>query len=312
MAITVRRPLRGAINIIRGKSLRDKQVRAAYLFILPAILFFALHFILPVVYDLYLTVFRVSFVEAPKFAGAEFYQAVLRDKLFWSSLWRTFYLAILSVPPTMAIALILAAVLDAVGNPILKNLLRTVYFLPVVTSGVAIAFVWSWLFQPSPQYGLFNIILGRLGLPAHMWLTSISEVMPSIAIMNIWARVGFDTIIFMAGLQTIPETLYEAARLEGANRIHLFFHITLPLLNPQIVLVSVLEIINVLKSFDIPYVATDGGPINASRVIVLHIYEQAFKSNAINEATVGALILFGLIFLISILQWRLLNRPVEY
>ncbi|MCL4393661.1 MAG: sugar ABC transporter permease [Chloroflexi bacterium] len=312
MALALRSSLQGAMNIVRGKSLTDKQVRAAYLFILPAVVFFGLHFILPVLYDLYLTLFRFSFVEAPTFAGLQFYQAIARDSLFWSSLWRTFYLAVLSVPATMAIAMVLAVVLDGIGSPILKNVLRTVYFLPVVTSGVAIAFVWTWLFQPSPQFGLFNVILSRLGLPAHMWLTSVSEVMPSIAIMNLWARVGFDTIIFMAGIQGIPETYYEAARLEGANRIRLFFHITLPLLNPQVVLVSIFEIINVLKSFDIPYVATDGGPINASRVIMLHIYDKAFKSNAINEATVGALFLFGLILIVTLLQWRLLNRPVEY
>lgn len=305
-------PVRRAIDIVRGKSVTDKRIRAAYIFILPALLQFTLHLILPFIYDLYLTVFRFSFAGANEFAGTLFYQAVLRDKLFWRSLKNTFYLAVLSMPATMVVSLVLAVVLDNFVSRLAKNVFRTVYFLPVVTSGVAIAFVWRWLFEPDPRVGLFNVMLTGLGLPPRMWLTSVKEVMPSIAIMNIWARVGFDTIIFLAGLQGIPTIYYEAARIDGAGHIRSFFHITLPLLNAQIVLVAVYEIINVLKTFDVPYVATDGGPANASRVAVLHIYDKAFRWNAINEATVAALFLFVLILVITILQWRLLSRPVEY
>ena len=305
-------PVERAINIIRGKSVRDKQIRAAYLFILPAILQFSLHLVFPFIYDLYLTVFRFSFVGANEFAGTEFYQAVFRDELFWRSLKNTFYLALLSVPATMVVSLVLAVVLDSFAIRLIKNVFRTIYFLPVVTSGVAIAFVWSWLFEPHPQVGLINVMLTGLGLPPRMWLTSVKEVMPSIAIMNIWARVGFDTIIFLAGLQGIPRIYYDAARIDGAGPVRSFFNITLPLLNAQIVLVAVYEIINVLKTFDIPYVATDGGPANASRVAVLHIYDKAFRWNAINEATVAALLLFALILVITVLQWRIFSRPVEY
>lgn len=305
-------PLGSVRRWIVGRTVKDKQVRAAYLFILPALAYFGVHYIVPVLYDLYLTVFRFSYVEAPEFAGLEFYRAVFRDELFWRSMRNTFYLALLSVPAIMALSLIVAALLDGIKSRFIKNVFRTVYFLPVVTSGVAIAFVWSWLYEPSPNIGLINIVLYRLGLPTFNWLTSVQQVMPSIAIMNIWARLGFDMIIFMAGLQSIPEVYYEAARIDGASRVRSFFHITLPLLNPQIVLVAVYEVINVLKTFDIPYVATDGGPANASRVAVLHIYDQAFRFNALNEATVAALILFAIILLVTVLQWRLLNRPVEY
>jgi multiple sugar transport system permease protein len=301
-----------AVNVIRGKSVRDKQIRAAYLFILPTLIYFALHFIFPFIYDLYLTVFRFSFVGTNEFAGIEFYQAVVRDKLFWRSMRNTFYLALLSVPATMSLSLIMAVVLDSFTSRLLRNAFRTVYFLPVVTSGVAVAFVWSWLFVPHPQVGLFNIVLTGLGLPAGKWLSGVKQVMPSIAIMNIWFRLGFDMIIFLAGLQGIPAIYYEAARIDGAGHLRSFFNITLPLLNAQIVLVAVFEIINVLKTFDIPYVATDGGPANASRVAVLHIYDKAFRWNALNEATVAALILFVLILIITVLQWRLLSRPVEY
>jgi multiple sugar transport system permease protein len=299
-------------HIVRGKSIRDKQVRAAYLFILPAVVYFSLNYIIPFLYDLYLTMFKFSFTGGAEFAGLDFYRGVWKDKLFWTSLQVTFKLLLLSVPATMAISLLVAVTLEEFVGSFAKNIYRAVYFLPVVTSGVAIAFVWSWLFEPNPKVGLMNVMLGGLGLDPHLWLSSVKEVLPSIAIMNIWARVGFDMIIFLAGLQTIPHEYYEAARIDGANRLQSFFRITLPLLNPQIVLVAIYEVINVLKTFDIPYIATDGGPANASRVVVLHIYDKAFRWNEINEATVAALLLFVIILLVTIFQWRFLNRPVEY
>jgi multiple sugar transport system permease protein len=299
-------------NIVRGKSVHDKQIRTAYIFILPAVIYFGLNYIIPFFYDLYLTVFRFSYTGAFEFAGLDFYQGVLKDKLFWSSLKVTSMLGVLSVPATMLLSLLVAVILEEFVGSFAKNFFRAVYFLPVVTSGVAIAFVWSWLFLPDPKVGLLNIMLAQLGFAPRLWLSSVKEVLPSIAIMNIWARLGFDMIIFLAGLQGIPNEYYEAARIDGANRVHSFLHITLPLLNPQIVLVAIYEIINVLKTFDIPYIATDGGPANASRVVVLHIYDKAFRWNEINEATVAALFLFVLIMVITVIQWRFLNRPVEY
>lgn len=299
-------------EILWGKSVKDKQIRTAYLFILPALIFFLLHYIAPFLYNLYLTVFRFSYTGANEFAGFEFYKAVARDKLFWKSLTTTFRLALLSMPATMVLSLLLAIGLDNIANNFTRSFFRTIYFLPVVTSGVAVAFVWSWLFEPQAKVGLFNVILTQLGMKPHLFLNSPKEALSSIAIMNIWSRLGFDMIIFLAGLQGIPEVYYEAARIDGASRFRILSHITIPLLNPQIVLVAVYEIINVLKAFDIPYVATEGGPANSTRVAVLHIYDQAFRWNKLNEATVAALVLFAVILIITVIQWRLLNRPVEY
>ncbi len=145
-----------------------------------------------------------------------------------------------------------------------------------------------------------------------MWLTSATQVLPSLAFMNIWSRLGFDMIIFWAGLRGIPSIYYEAAMIDGASPFQRFRNITLPLLNPQIVLVTVIEVINVLKIFDIPYIATQGGPANASRVAVLHIYDLAFSWNRIGEASVAALFLFVTIMVATVLQWKVLRRPVEY
>jgi multiple sugar transport system permease protein len=305
--------MRGLIriaDIIRGKSVKDKEIRAAYTFVMPCVLFFIFTFICPTFYAFWLTLHKWSFVEAPEFVGFKQYIRVFHDSLFWKSMKNTFVLALFSVPPTMALALAVALLFNAATKFPFRRLFRAIYFLPVITSPVAIAFVWDWLYQP--QFGLFNAILTSLGLPRQMWLTSATQVLPSLAFMNIWARLGFDMIIFWAGLQGIPRIYYEAAMIDGAGSLQRFRHITLPLLNPHIILVAVFELINTLKIFDIPYIATRGGPANASRVAVLHIYDLAFTWNRIGEASVAALFLFATIMVASVLQWRILRRPVEY
>ena len=130
--------------------------------------------------------------------------------------------------------------------------------------------------------------------------------------MNIWARLGFDMVIFWAGLQGIPAVYYDAAKVDGAGPLARFWHITVPLLNPQIVLVAVIEIINALKMFDLVFVATSGGPVNSSRVVVLHIYDLAFSWNKMGEASAVAVYLFALILVVTVAQWRLFSRRVEY
>jgi len=137
-------------------------------------------------------------------------------------------------------------------------------------------------------------------------------VLPSLAITNIWMRLGFDMVIFIAGLESIPLEYYEAAIIDGASKFQRFKDITLPLLNPQILIISVLEIINVLKTFDLPFVATSGGPANSSRVVVMHIYDLAFKWNEIGAGSVAALFLFTLIMVVTLLQWKVFRKPVEY
>ncbi len=297
-------------NILRGKTIRDRHVRTGYLFALPCILFSLITFIWPAGYGLYLTVHKFSFAGASTFEGLRAYQAVLRDQLFWSSMWRTLYLLLLSVPATMILSLVISLVFTNSVRSGVRSFFRAIYFLPVVTSAVAVAFVWRWLYDP--QNGLINEFIGWFGVPAQNWLADPKLVLPSLAVMNVWSRLGFDMIIFVAGLQSIPEQYYEAAKLDGAGAWDRFRHITLPLLNAQIVLVAIFEVINGLKIFDLPYVATGGGPANASRVAVFHIYDLAFTWNKMDQAVVAALFLFFLILGSTVLQWRVVRRPVEY
>ena len=175
---------------------------------------------------------------------------------------------------------------------------------------VAVAFVWSWIYQP--DIGLLNAALRAVGAKGQMWLSSPKQVLPSLAVMNIWVRLGFDMVIFWAGLHGIPAEYYDAAKVDGAGSWARLRHITLPLLNPQIVLVAIIEIINALKVFDLVFIATSGGPVNASRVVVLHIYDLAFSWNKMGQASSVAMYLFAIILVVTIAQWKLLGRRVEY
>ena len=299
-----------AINILLGKSVRDRQARTGYLFILPAILYFLLTFTYPTVQAFGLSLNKWSIAGDAEFVGLQQYADVLHDKLFWTSMKNTAALTLLSVPPTMVLAIFTAVLFHSASNFPLRNLFRAIYFLPVITSSVAVAFVWSWIFQP--DIGLLNALLEALSIEGQMWLSSPQQVRPSLGVMNVWMRLGFDMVIFWAGLQGIPSVYYDAAKVDGAGAFARFWRITLPLLNPQIVLVAVIEIINALKVFDLVFIATSGGPVNASRVAVLHIYDLAFSWNKMGEASAAAVYLFAIIMLITIVQWKLLNREVEY
>ncbi len=222
----------------------------------------------------------------------------------------TLYFSVLSIPPTIILALAIALLLTSTTKVILRGFFRSIYFLPITCSFVAVAFVWQYLYQP--DYGWINEILIKVGLSPQMWLNSTTQVLPSLAIVNIWMRTGFDMVIFIAGIESIPLEYYEAAVIDGASKFRRFKDITLPLLNPQILIVSVLEIINALKTFDLPFVATSGGPANSSRVAVMHIYDLAFKWNEIGAGSVAALFLFALIMGVTFLQWKIFRKPIEY
>ena len=301
--------MKRTVDIILGRSISGRQMRTAYLFIAPVVLYFFITFSYPTLQAFWLSLNRWS-ITGSEFVGLQQYALVSSDKLFWTSLKNTSILTLLSVPPTMVLALLAAVLFHSSSAFPLRNLFRAVYFLPVITSGVAVAFVWGWVFQP--DIGLLNALLKFLGLKGQLYLSSPKQVLPSLAVMNIWARLGFDMVIFWAGLQGIPAVYYDAAKVDGAGPLARFWHITVPLLNPQIVLVAVIEIINALKMFDLVFVATSGGPVNSSRVVVLHIYDLAFSWNKMGEASAVAVYLFALILVVTVAQWRLFSRRVEY
>ena len=278
------------------------------LFVLPAVLYFGLIYFYPLVQSFIMSFQSISFGEA-RFIGLDGYRSVLSDRVFIQSVKNTLAFTGMSVALTVILALLIAILLNEVSRT-WRNILTTIFFLPLVSSLVAAALVWEWLYQP--VYGLLNFLLESVGLPGQQWLNSPDTVLLSLVIMNVWLRVGFAVIILTASLQSLPTSIFEAARLDGANRFRQIRHLTLPLLNPTIVLVVMIELIFAVKVFDQVYATTQGGPLNASRVVMLYLYETAFQWGRFGEASVVAVLIFLFLLVISVAQWYLARRTTEY
>lgn len=222
------------------------------------------------------------------------------DRRFWQAMGNTLYFVGLSVPLTVSIALLLASAL----NRPLKGIAfyRAAYFMPVISGAVVVALVWRWMFNPT--IGPINQFLGWLGVTGPGWLTSREWAMPAIIITDVWSNVGFFMVIFLAGLQGIPEHLYEAAELDGAGRWQKFWNVTVPMLSATTFLNVILALIGAFQVFTLPFIMTDGGPAGATRVLVLYMYERAFDTPfRIGYGSAIAWIVFVIIFAITALQW---------
>ena len=242
--------------------------------------------------------------------GFRLYDKVLTDSTFWQAVGNTVTLLLLSVPVTVVLALAAALGLHRLLSLRWRSAWTAMYFLPFSVSLVAAALIWQWLYDP--VYGVLNHVLGRVGLPPQKWLQSLDLVLPSLALVNVWVRLGFDTIIFLAALQAIPVEYYEAASIDGASRWQSLWRLTLPLLNPQIVMVVILEMIFNFKVFDTVYATTQGGPAGASQTVIMLLYDTAFKYFRLGDASVMAIFVFASLLLITLVQWRVLRRPVDY
>ena len=282
----------------------------AYLFLLPSLFFVLLHFVVPTIYNIVLSFSDWHIIRPLEFVGFENYLDVFTSDEFWESLGRTLYFTLRCVPTTVTLALIVALGLFRVGPRRGSAFVRAMYFAPVVASLTAVAYIWTWMFNPA--YGLLNEILKIFSIEPLQWLNDVDSVIPSLSIMYIWSRLGFDMLILISGLTAIAPEYYEAARIDGANRWHCFWNITLPLLNQQLVLICVVEMMMALKVFELPYAATNGGPVNASRTLVMHIFETAFQWNRMDEAAVASIALFVIILIITASQHFLLTRKIRY
>ena len=286
-----------------------RSVRSAYLLISPYLLFLAVFLIYPVFFSIWLTFHDWNIVspEIP-FVGLENYRRLLGDELFYKALWNTFRFIMINIPLQIVLALLLAV---ALNQPIKgRGFFRAAYFLPVVTSGVVISFLWSWML--STDDGIINEVLGWFGIGPVPWLTSETWSIPSIAWVAAWKNLGYYVVIFLAGLQSIPKTLYEAARIDGAGPVQIFFRITLPMLNPAMLLVLVMSTINGFQLFTEPFIMTGGGPANSSLSVVMYIYKNAFQSLDMGYAATIGLALALIILTVSLLQKKILERDAYY
>ena len=288
----------------------ERRERAGFLFVLPALLFFGAVFILPLAQSVMYSFYKIAPGGAREFVGLRLYEKVLTDPTFWTAVWNTVQLLLMSVPVTVVFALAVALGLNRIASLRWRNLWASMYFLPFATSLVAAALIWQWIYEPI--YGFLNYALSFIGIPPQKWLQSLSEVRPAIAAVSVWVRIGFDTMIFLAALQSIPQEYYEAADMDGASAMQRLRYVTLPLLNAQIVMVCILELIFNFKTFDQVYATTQGGPGGASQTIIMLLYDTAFKFFRFGDASVMAVLVFVTLMVVTLLQWRLFRKPVRY
>lgn len=271
----------------------------AWLFLAPALLLLGTFVLYPMAYLTYLSFTSGSFTRAGlHWVGLSNYRRLLSDPEFWQVLGNTVYFTIATVIPSILLPLGLAVLLDRVA---FRTLLRTAYFIPSVTSLVAVGLGFRWLFQTD---GLVNQLLMALGGSAIPWLSSPVWAMPVLIGFSVWKQLGFNLVVFLAGLQTIPGNRYEAAALDGANAWQQFWHVTLPGLRPTLVFVTITTVIFTLRSFEQPYVITGGGPLNSTNLLVFYIYNQAFAQFDFGYAAAATTVLLAVALLLVYLQMR--------
>ena len=273
-------------------------------------MFFGFVYLLPLGQSVMYSFYKIAPGGAREFVGMGRYEKVLTDPTFWTAVGNTVQLLLLSVPATVVCALAVALGLNRIASLRWRSLWASMYFLPFATSLVAAALIWQWIYEP--VYGFLNYALSWVGIPPQKWLQSLTQVLPSIAAVSVWVRIGFDTMIFLAALQTIPEEYYEAARMDGAGAWQRLRYITLPMVNAQIVMVCILELIFNFKIFDQVYATTQGGPAGASQTIIMLLYDTAFKYFRFGDASVMAVFVFVTLMIITVLQWQLLRKSVEH
>jgi multiple sugar transport system permease protein len=281
----------------------DRDAIAAGLFLSPALVILGVFLFYPIVYLLYLSFTTGSFtVTGIEWVGGQNYLRLLTDSDFWQVMGNTAYFTLATVIPTIIIPLGLAVLLNRIA---LRGLLRAAYFIPSITSLVAVGLAFRWLFQTD---GRVNDLLLAWGLEPISWLSSTFWAMPVLILLSTWKQLGFNLVVFLAGLQIIPQSRYEAAELDGANGWAKFWYITLPGLTPTLVFAILTTAIFTLRSFEQVYIITGGGPLNSTNLLVYYIYQQAFSRFEFGYAAAAASVLLAIAFIFVYLYLRVWNE----
>ena len=280
-----------------------RRAKWAYIFLLPNLLLVFIFAFLPILAALYISFHEWSVLQPPRWVGFRNYLRIGGDETFLRSIWNTLYFLSVITPVRLVIGLLIALLLY---EPLkLRCFFRTVTFMPWITSGVVVASIWLWLYNP--EFGVLNYILSRLGMTGLYWYTDPVQAMPSIIIAGLWRSVGWVVIIYLAGLQGLPEEYYEAAQIDGASTWAQFRYITLPLLRPTTLLILITTMIGSFQMFDLVYVMTDGGPINSTTVMAHQIYHNAFTFLKMGYASAEAYVLFVIVLSLSLISFRWLR-----
>ncbi|MBZ0284408.1 MAG: sugar ABC transporter permease [Anaerolineae bacterium] len=281
----------------------DNQKIIAYLFILPSLIGFVVFFAIPAIRSIFISFTEWNLLSDAKYVGIENYQTIFADDRFWRSLQVTITYVLWNIPIQTVLAILIALLMERVAN---SSFLRGIMILPWLMPNVVVAMLFVWLLDPT--LGLINIFLKGIGIGQQGFFGDPNQAIASIAGVNIWRHMGYTAILIFAGLKTIPKSLYEAARVDGANGWVQFWRITLPLLRPVLVFVLVTSVIGSFQIFDTIAVATEGGPAGASRTILVYIYEQVFERRInMGVATAASVVLFLILITVTIIQTRYLR-----
>jgi multiple sugar transport system permease protein len=295
------------MRILDKLTIEGKQAVHAWIFLAIPILFFGVIRFYPAIEAFSIAFTEWNLLSPARFVGLNNFRTMMQDPVFWTSFKNTFLYLIIGTPMSLILSFLIAFYLDQVRFG--HGLIRALYFIPHLTTSVAMAWVWRWFYQP-PPIGLFNNILNVIGLDTQPFLRSTSQALYAVMTPAIWAGLGFQIVLFMAGLRAIPSSYYEAARIDGAGKRMILREITLPLLRPTIVFLVVISSIGFLRIFDTVYNMTDngaGGPLNSTKPLVLYIYESAFRSYRMGYAAAETLVLFVILLAISLIQLRLIR-----
>lgn len=271
-----------------------------YLYILPNMILFLTFMIIPIFMSFYYSTVKWNGLGDPKFIGLENYLYIFTDDVFIKSMFNTVYYSAVTVPILMVLSLLFAVLLN---NKIpLRGLIRSSIYAPAVVSTVVVGTVFIWIFQD--QLGLINYIITLLGGEGINWQNDTRFAMVMIIVATIWQKTGYNMVIYLAGLQGIPTELMEAATIDGATTWQKFRYVTLPLLKNTHMFVIITSLINSFRSFDLIYTMTQGGPLNATKTIVMYVYEQAFQKNYYGRAAAAGVVLFVLMVAFTVVQMK--------
>ena len=281
-----------------------KLTLMGYLMSAPYIFYFLIFSAFPIFFSFFLIFHRWNIVGPMKWVGLANFNMMFSDPLFWTSIYNTIIFLLIHIPLQVAVALVLAEVLNQKIKA--RAFFRAAFFMPVVVSGVVVTILWKQLY--STDTGLLNNLLLAIGFGKVEWLTSTAMAMPSIAIMATWKNVGLYMILFLAGLQSVPAYMYEAADMDGATTLQKFRYITIPAINPVIVMVLILSTIGGFSLFIEPYVMTGGGPLNSTLSTVLYIYRQGFSFYKMGYAATLGFMLAAIIFIVVLIQRKFIEQ----
>lgn len=288
-------------------SLKMREAVSGYLFVLPAVLGFVLWFAGPMVYSAWISMTEWDMLSPPRWVGLGNFRAMVDDDLFWTSLRVTFSYVVISVPLIQILSFGIALLLNIKVRGL--AVFRTIYYLPTIAPVIASSLLWSWIFNS--EFGLLNSVLREIGLPKVLWLQDTRWALPTLILLAAWG-FGGTMVIYLAGLQGIPQALYEAAAIDGARAWHRLIHITIPMMGPVIFFNSLLGVVFALQTFTQGFIITNGGPQNSTLFYALYLYREAFTNFRMGYAAALGWVLFMIVLAISLVVFRTAGRRVYY